>query len=249
GAPPRRARGVPEAAGGHSLSLTSADGTYPGAVTPSPGHRSRSCRFVGPLGASWSAAGGPWAGPAVPARCPAAIRSVTVHSGENGAFPHLPPVPGRNIRRRDRRGRGLRGQLVPPDVPLYRTRAQHFDDMVLDAVARLEPRWETELAGIEFAVQEVPEADELADDSSPLPLARLVPGSADPQNPTRSATPSRIIVYRRPLMARAEDDDELSDLVFDVIVEEFAQILELDPEAVDPGYRGGFDWRLGRPAE
>jgi len=126
-------------------------------------------------------------------------------------------------------------------VPLYRTRAQQFDDMVLDAVARLEPRWETELAGIEFAVQEVPEADELADDSSPLPLARLVPGSADPQNPARSATPSRIIVYRRPLMARAEDDDELSDLVFDVIVEEFAQILELDPEAVDPGYRGGFD--------
>ena len=130
---------------------------------------------------------------------------------------------------------------MPPDVPLYRTRAQQFDDMVLDAVARLEPRWEAELAGIEFAVQEVPEADELADDSSPLPLARLVPSSADPQNPARPATPSRIIVYRRPLMARAEDDDELSDLVFDVVVEEFAQILGLDPEVIDPGYRGGFD--------
>ena len=113
--------------------------------------------------------------------------------------------------------------------------------MVLDAVARLEPRWETELAGIEFAVQEVPEADELADDSSPLPLARLLPGSADPQDPARPARPSRIIVYRRPLMARAEDDDELSDLVFDVVVEEFAQILGLDPEVIDPGYRGGFD--------
>jgi predicted Zn-dependent protease with MMP-like domain len=124
---------------------------------------------------------------------------------------------------------------------LYRTRAQQFDDLVLDAVARLEPRWETELANIEFAVQEVPEADELADDSSPLPLARLVPGSADPQDAARPATPSRIVVYRRPLMARAEDEDELSDLVFDVVVEEFAQILELDPEAIDPGYRGGFD--------
>jgi len=42
-------------------------------------------------------------------------------------------------------------------------------------------------------------------------------------------------------MARAEDDDELGDLVFDVVVEEFAQILGLDPEAIDPGYRGGFD--------
>jgi len=126
-------------------------------------------------------------------------------------------------------------------VPLYRTRAQQFDDIVLDAVARLEPRWEAELTGIEFAVQEVPEADELADDSSPLPLARLVPGATDPRNPARPAAPSRIVVYRRPLMARAEDDDELSDLVFDVVVEEFAQILGLDPEVIDPGYRRGFD--------
>ncbi len=124
---------------------------------------------------------------------------------------------------------------------MYRTRAQQFDDMVLDAVARLEPRWETELTGVEFAVQEVPEAEELADDSGPLPLARVVPGSPDPDSAARPATATRIVVYRRPLLARAEDDDELSDLIFDVIVEEFAQVLGLDPEAIDPGYRDGFD--------
>ncbi len=39
-------------------------------------------------------------------------------------------------------------------------------------------------------------------------------------------------------MARAEGDSELSDLVFDVIVEEFAGFLGLDPDAVDPGYHG-----------
>ena len=161
-----------------------------------------------------------------------------MHSGENGA---VPPVPGRNVRRRDRHGRGLRGRLVPPGIPLYRTRSQQFDDMVLDAVARLESRWETELAGVEFAVQEVPEAEELVDDSVPLPLSRTVPGSPDPQDPARPATPSRIVVYRRPLMARAEDDDELSDLVFDVVVEEFAGVLGLDPDSVDPGYRDGLD--------
>src|SRR5262249_57107930 len=105
-------------------------------------------------------------------------------------------VPRRTIRRRDRRGRGLRGQLVPPDVPLYRTRAQQFDDMVLDAVARLGPRWEAELTGIELAVQEVPEADDLTDDSRPLPLARLVPGATDPRNPARPAPPSPIVLYR-----------------------------------------------------
>ena len=160
---------------------------------------------------------------------------MTVDSGENGS------IPKRNVRRRDRRGRGLRGRLVPPEVPLYRTRAQQFDDMVLDAVARLEPRWETELAGVEFAVQEVPEAEELADDSGPLPLAQVVPGTLDPGDPSRPATATRIVVYRRPLLARAEDDDELSDLIFDIVVEEFARVLGLDPETVDPGYRDGFD--------
>jgi predicted Zn-dependent protease with MMP-like domain len=160
---------------------------------------------------------------------------VTVHSGENETA--KPPL----VRRRDRHGRGVRGRLVPPGVPLYRTRSQQFDDMVLDAVARLEPRWEAELAGVEFAVQEVPEADELIDDSIPLPLARTVPGTPESVTPARPATPARIVVYRRPLMARSESEGELSELVFDVVVEELADLLGLDPDSVDPGYRGGLD--------
>src|ERR1700757_483796 len=128
---------------------------------------------------------------------------MTVHSGENGGTPPgapgapgSPETPGasgvsgapdprRRVRRRDRHGRGLRGRLVPPGVPLYRTRAQQFDDMVLDAVARLEPRWEAELANVEFAGQEVPEAEELVDDSVPLPLARTVPGTPHSGDPAR----------------------------------------------------------------
>lgn len=165
----------------------------------------------------------------------AAILSVTVHSGKDEAG-RQPPV-----RRRDRHGRGLRGRLVPPEVPLYRTRSQQFDDMVLDAVARLEARWSAELERVEFAVQEVPEAEELTDDSIPLPLARTVPGTPGSGDPARPATPPRIVVYRRPLMARTESEGELSDLVFDVVVEEFADFLGLDPDSVDPSYRGGFD--------
>ena len=149
---------------------------------------------------------------------------MTVHTGDNEAA--QPP----RIRRRDRHGRGLRGRLVPPAVPLYRTRSQQFDDMVLDAVARLESRWEAELAGVEFAVQEVPEADELVDDSVALPLARTVPGTPGSGDPSRPATPARIVVYRRPLMARTESDAELSELVFDVVVEEFAAFLGVDPD-------------------
>ena len=140
------------------------------------------------------------------------------------------------IRRRDSHGRGLRGSLTPPEVPLYRSRAQRFDDLVLEAVAQLEPRWETELASVEFAVEEIPAADPPDDDPEPVPLARLDPGSAAAGDPRRPARPARIVLYRRPLMARADDEEDLSELVLDVVVEEFARLLGIEPQAVDPSY-------------
>ncbi|HVF18708.1 MAG TPA: hypothetical protein VNA14_00495, partial [Mycobacteriales bacterium] len=48
-------------------------------------------------------------------------------------------------RRRDRRGRGLRGRLVPPHVPLSQTKSERFDELVLDAIEHLEQRWADEL--------------------------------------------------------------------------------------------------------
>jgi predicted Zn-dependent protease with MMP-like domain len=157
---------------------------------------------------------------------------VTVN--DDGARRPGGPRPGR-IRRRDVRGRGLRGTLTPQEVPLYRSRAQRFDDLVLEAVAQLEPRWQAELAGVEFAVEEIPAADVPDSGPEPVPLARLDPaaGPGDPRQPRR---PARIVVYRRPLMARADDEDDLSELVLDVVVEEFARLLGVDPQAVDPGY-------------
>jgi predicted Zn-dependent protease with MMP-like domain len=121
-------------------------------------------------------------------------------------------------------------------VPLYRSRAQRFDDLVLEAVAQLEPRWEAELAGVEFAVEEIPAADPPDDDPEPVPLARLDPASPPVSDLQRPARPARIVLYRRPLMARADDEEDLSELVLDVVVEEFARLLGVDPQAVDPGY-------------
>jgi predicted Zn-dependent protease with MMP-like domain len=143
-------------------------------------------------------------------------------------------VPARPAIRRDRHGRGLRGLLAPPEVPLYRSRAQGFDDLVLQAVAQLEPRWEDQLAGVEFAVEEIPPAELPDDEPDPVPLARLDPAEAGRQG--RPARPARIVLYRRPLMARADGDDELAELVLDVVVEQFAQLLGVDPQLVDPGY-------------
>ena len=144
------------------------------------------------------------------------------------------------IRRRDRHGRGLRGVLAPPGVPLHRSRAHRFDELVLQAVARLEPRWEAHLADVEFAVEEIPPVDVLG--PGPVPLAQL---EASPARGAPAAgrgdsaagrRPARIVVYRRPLLARAESDEDLGELIFEVVVEEFARLLGLDPEDVDPGY-------------
>ncbi len=151
------------------------------------------------------------------------------------------PRAAARIRRRDRHGRGLRGPLAPAGSPLHRSRAERFDDLVLQAVAQLEPRWEAELSGVEFAVEEVPSADlpgepavPFGDD--PVPLARLDPAWPDPGDPANPARPARIVLYRRPLLARADGEEDLSELVLDVVVEEFARLLGLDPQVVDPGY-------------
>jgi predicted Zn-dependent protease with MMP-like domain len=156
-------------------------------------------------------------------------------------------------------------------VPLHRTRAERFDDLVLQAVARLEPQWEAHLSGVEFAVEEIPPTEvPAANGRGPVPLSRLDPGSApvpgaeapapgaqpedegvrrevvikpDPDGPLAGTAagrePPRIVVYRRPLMARADGDEDLGELVFDVVVEEFARLLGIDPQDVHPGYSGG----------
>lgn len=132
-----------------------------------------------------------------------------------------------STRRRDRRGRGVRGPLTPEQVPISRTRAERFDDLVRDEAHRLEQRLGDELAGVEFAVEEVPPADEpWAELSGAIPLSGLTPG-----------TPPRIVVYRRPVELRGGDDErDRARLVRDVIVEEVAALLDMEPEAVDPTY-------------
>jgi len=133
----------------------------------------------------------------------------------------MPPRP-----RRDRRDRGVRGPLLPADLPGYRTRGDLFDELVLDAVERLERRWSTQLEGVEFAVEDVPPSDPAPWERGEVPLGRLFP--AEPPLPTR------IVVYRRPVETRADDRDDLAHLVHDVVVEQVAHLLGVEPEEVDP---------------
>src|SRR4051794_41256630 len=51
-----------------------------------------------------------------------------------------PPAAPSGPRRRDRHGRGMRGPIAPPQVPLAASRAEAFADLVQDSVERLERR-------------------------------------------------------------------------------------------------------------
>jgi predicted Zn-dependent protease with MMP-like domain len=126
-------------------------------------------------------------------------------------------------------------------VPLSQTRGERFDELVLDAVEHLEERWGKQLEGVEFAVEDVPpvptdneyDGDVVADETAggAVPLGRLLGPSIDDKG---LATPARIVVYRRPLEARAVDRLDLADLVHDVVVDQVARLLGMDPDDVDP---------------
>ena len=119
----------------------------------------------------------PWA--PTPARA-AAPRGRRLRAADDAARPRRPADPAATAT-----AAACAAGWSPPRCPLARSRAEQFDDLVLDAVEDLERRWERELAGVEFAVEDVPwvehtspdevvlDADVLDDGS--VPLARVLP--------------------------------------------------------------------------
>lgn len=110
-------------------------------------------------------------------------------------------------------------------MPLSLTRAEQFDELVLDSVERLERKW-PQLAGVEFAVEEVPPPGAELWSDDPVPLGRVVRAGRD--------EPARIVVYRRPLEVRAPVRVDLGLLVHEIMIEQVADLLGLDPEIIDP---------------
>ncbi|MEU7640758.1 MULTISPECIES: metallopeptidase family protein [unclassified Streptomyces] len=145
----------------------------------------------------------------------------------------VPPRPAEpRPRRRDRHGRGMRGPIAPPQVPLSVSRADAFADLVYDSRDRLERRW-SQLAQVDFLVLEVPGfgpddgPDALAEEEG-VPLGRVLPAGGGYRD--------RIVIYRRPVEIRTKSRDERALLVHEVVVEQVAELLGLAPESVDPRY-------------
>lgn len=120
----------------------------------------------------------------------------------------------------------MRGPLAPPGLPLAVSRAKRFDDLVLEIVERLDRRWHEQLAKVEFAVEDVPGLDDW--DRDWIPLARTFA--------PEGALPARVVVYRRPVETRTRGIRQLRTLVSEVVVEQVAELLNLEPEEVDPAY-------------
>ena len=115
------------------------------------------------------------------------------------------PVPtSPAVHRRDRHGRGLRGPLLPPALPAWRTRAERFDEMVVASASELAAPWER----------------------------GVVLGRGFQAEP-RAGLPARVVLYRRPITSRARGQ-ELPALVHQVVVEQVALMLGRRPEEIDP---------------
>ncbi|MBA2775030.1 MAG: metallopeptidase family protein [Nocardioidaceae bacterium] len=143
----------------------------------------------------------------------------------------LPVVRVRLGSGRDRRGRGRRGPLalpgpLSPGAPSVSAhRREEFDALVVSTVDRLAARWDKELHDVEFGTEDVPQLPDSWHDE-PVPLGSLVRATGQ--------TPTRIVVFRRPVELRAKTRLERAALVNEVLVEHVAQMLGREPDEVDP---------------
>ena len=98
---------------------------------------------------------------------------------------------------------------------------------MLETVRDIDTRWQDRLGLVEYAVEDTPQ---LPDDWSgeTVPLASLVRG--------QGGTPTRLVLFRRPIEHRCETRADLEAMVLTVVVEQVAELLGIDAEDVDPRY-------------
>lgn len=126
----------------------------------------------------------------------------------------------------------MRGPAITPTVlgkPELPTGRERFDDLALGIVMEIDQRWQDRLGLVEYAVEDTPQ---IPDDwtSGTVPLSSLVRGSG--------ATPTRLVLFRRPIEHRCESRADLEAMVLTVVVEQVAELLGMDAEDVDPRYEG-----------
>lgn len=98
---------------------------------------------------------------------------------------------------------------------------------MLSLVAELANRWGSAWGDLEFAVEDTPiiPADWAGEE---VPLATVARGEA--------GRPTRIVLFRRPIVLRAPSRPETAAMVLAVLIEQVAEVLGIEPHEVDPRY-------------
>lgn len=162
----------------------------------------------------------------------------TVSPDQDTGSPAAGTTAGRSFvrRRRDRHGRGLRGPVLPENLPGARTRSEKFEDLVVDSIERLRGLWPDSLASVEYLVEEVPDQLEaIIASGAQAPLGKYTQAKA--ATDASAAEPATIAIYRHPVEVLCDTPGQIRELVHEVMVEQVAGLLNIDPDMVDPLFR------------
>lgn len=147
---------------------------------------------------------------------------------ENGHCPQL-AAGTRNkakTKYRDRHGRGIRGPVIPPVVPAWRTRADIFDDVISYEIGTYRRHLGKKLDKFDFAVLDVPQNDPAPWEKG-VPLGRFLPF----ERPAKIH--GRLVFYRLPIMHTARRWDNPSLFIHRVVTNQIAAALDTRPEKID----------------
>ncbi|HEX9342592.1 MAG TPA: metallopeptidase family protein [Actinomycetota bacterium] len=107
-----------------------------------------------------------------------------------------------------------------------------FMRLVEAAVASIPEEFRQRLDNVEFVVEEIPRGDEVPGEGIPLGLYLGVP-LTERNAGYYGVLPDRIVIFRRPIEARARSEAALAALVREVVIHEVAHYFGIDDDRLD----------------
>ena len=107
-----------------------------------------------------------------------------------------------------------------------------FMRLVEEAIESLPEQFRKRLVNVEFVVDECPTGEEIPGEGLLLGLYQGIPLPARGADYT-GVLPDRIVLYRRPIEARARNDAELAELVREVVIHEVAHYFGIDDDRLE----------------
>jgi hypothetical protein len=141
--------------------------------------------------------------------------------------------PRRHISR-DRHDRGLRGPLLPHNVPKRISPNQRFQAQVLAAIteidksaSQLEKKLANRMQQVTFNVEAAPSKRDVVLSAGTVPMGRIERGN-----------PDVVVLYQRAIELRSFNAQQQARIVQDVLAELLGLLFGKEPIELDPTYVG-----------